>query len=200
MESITLFHEIYSTNVLEVYLLVCFVVPVAILLFYMKDVLSSTELRYFLVPLSIRSQKEKLQDLVKVNFMKLEHYGIGVWGIVIACMLITEGYIGYYLMPQEIASWDISGILFLGNLVLFSLILGFSLLITEVMEPIQKVIALLLMKLHNLLSFRICSKVLSYMVKSHQKQTRYFAWIIMLVLSLLIFFGTGIKMQIQSIQ
>lgn len=76
-----------------------------------------------------------MHDSVKLQIRRLEHYGIGVWGVIIASTLIVEGYIGYYEIPNLLVSNNVERFLFFANVILVILVIGCSLLLSEALGP-----------------------------------------------------------------
>lgn len=104
------------------------VIPVVGLFVQLRKALTEMDLRRLIVPIWLRSSRERYYDKVQVTIKKLEKYGLDMWGCLISLALILNGYLAFYYIPKLLISNKIEEFSYAANFVFFLMLSGFAMI------------------------------------------------------------------------
>ena len=136
-------------------------------------------------------------DEVVVEIVRLEKMGVGVSSTMNGILLIVMGILAYYFAPSAFLFRNIQLFLYIMNIILFFLLFGLTVLANLLQKPLEK----LFIKLLLLLIFKDkpLEKIILKNMSGHTQRNSKTALMFCITLSFLIFAGTGLKLQSNSI-
>ncbi|CAD8115183.1 unnamed protein product [Paramecium sonneborni] len=131
----------------------------------------------------------KVISNINVTVMKLEKMGINLNQTIYSIMLISIGFISYYIIPMNIVYQNIGFAIFILNIVFITMLVGITMIINLIQKVVEKII------LHIILCIKSSDKNLKSIIlnnlHSHESKNAKTTLIYSLGLSLIIFTGSS---------
>ncbi|CAD8197204.1 unnamed protein product [Paramecium octaurelia] len=140
----------------------------------------------------------KVVSNIVVTVMRLEKIGISLNQTIYSIMLISIGFISYYVIPMNIIYQNIGLAIFVLNIVFVTMLVGVTMIINLVQKIVEKYLLYLILCLKP--SDQNLKPVILNNLKSHQNRNAKTTLMYSLGLSLIIFTGSSFAIMSQMMQ